>query len=151
MNGSLWSKPVHNTQYCGDSFEISLWGRWISIVFCIPRSPPQRNYLYLCSYSKNLFSKTVPYFWWLCLRLSYNVSKNPLRGFIGVQKRIEFYLPHYKIPQLSSHYRACKKMEWCWKSFTNYQKEEDNVSYKMIYHFGQQQTDQVSQKILTKL
>ena len=33
----------------------------------------------------------------------YKISKNPLRMFIWMQKSIEFHLPHYEIPQLSSH------------------------------------------------
>ena len=32
---------------------------------------------------------------------AYKISKNPLSGFIGVQKHIAFHLPHYEIPQLS--------------------------------------------------
>ena len=32
----------------------------------------------------------MPYFWWLRLILSYNISKNPLRGFIWVQKILNF-------------------------------------------------------------
>ena len=53
---------------------------------------------------KNLFSKTVPYFLWLRLKLSYNISKNLLRGFIMEQKHIEFHMPHYEIPQPSPRY-----------------------------------------------
>ena len=44
----------------------------------------------------------MPYFWWLRLKLSYNISKNPLRRFIEVQKHIEFHLPHYVILKLIS-------------------------------------------------
>ena len=50
---------------------------------------------------KNYFSKTVPYFQWLRLKLSYNKSKNPLRGFIWVQKNIGIHLPYYEMPQPS--------------------------------------------------
>ena len=59
-----------------------------------------------------VLSKTVPYFWWLCLNLSYNTSKNPLRGFIGVQINIEFHLPHYEISQLSSRYWAVSAIKF---------------------------------------
>ena len=53
---------------------------------------------------KTLFRKNVPYFCRLCLKLSYKIQSNPFRMFIRVQKCIEFHLPPYKIPQLSSHY-----------------------------------------------
>ena len=53
---------------------------------------------------KTLFSKNVPYFCQLCLKLSYKIQTNPFRMFIRVQKCIEFHLPPYKIPQLWSHY-----------------------------------------------
>ena len=64
----------------------------------------QNSFFQFCHIRKNLFSKTVPYFWWLRLKLSYNVSKNLLRWFIGVWKHIEFHLPHYEIPQPSPRY-----------------------------------------------
>ena len=34
------------------------------------------------------------------LKLSYKMSKNPLRGLNGMQKTIEIQLPHYEFPQL---------------------------------------------------
>ena len=52
---------------------------------------------------KTLFSKYVPYFYQLCLKLSYKIQTNPFRMFIRVQKCIEFHLPPYEIPQLCSH------------------------------------------------
>ena len=42
----------------------------------------------------NLFSKTVPNFWWLCLKLSYKILKNTLKGLIRMQKTFEIHLPH---------------------------------------------------------
>ena len=53
---------------------------------------------------KTLFSKNLPYFCQLRLKLSYKIQKNPFRMFIKVQKRIEFHLPPYEIPQPCSHY-----------------------------------------------
>ena len=41
-------------------------------------------------------------FWWHSIRKSYKITKNSLRIFIWMWKYIEFHLPHYKIPQLSS-------------------------------------------------
>ena len=35
---------------------------------------------------------------------TYKISRNPFRKLIWIQKSIEFQLPHYSIPQLSSHY-----------------------------------------------
>ena len=46
----------------------------------------------------------MPNFLWLCPKLSYNISKNPLKGVIRMRKTIEILLPHYKIPQQSPHY-----------------------------------------------
>ena len=43
-------------------------------------------------------------FWQPSIKRFYKVSKNPLRMFIWMQKSIELHLPHYEIPQLSSHY-----------------------------------------------
>ena len=51
----------------------------------------------------NLISKIVFNFGWLCCKLSYKISKNPLVGLITMQKAIEIHLPHYKIPQPSPH------------------------------------------------
>ena len=50
-----------------------------------------------------LFSKNVPYFYRLCLKLSYMIQTNSFRMFIRVQKYIEFHLPPYEIPQPCSH------------------------------------------------
>ena len=52
---------------------------------------------------KTLFSKNVPYFCQLRLKLSYKIQTNPFRMFIRVQKCIEFHLPPYEIPQPYSH------------------------------------------------
>ena len=38
-------------------------------------------------------------FWQVCLKLSYKIWKNPLRGLIGMQKTMETHLPHYEISQ----------------------------------------------------
>ena len=46
------------------------------------------------------FSKNVPNFWRLTPKLCYQISRNPLRMFIWMQKAIEFYLKHYEILQL---------------------------------------------------
>ena len=43
-------------------------------------------------------------FWQPSIKRFYKISKNPLRMFIWMQKSIEFHLPHYEIPQLSSYY-----------------------------------------------
>ena len=60
--------------------------------------------IYLFNHScKTLFSKNVPYFCQLRLKLSYKIQTNPFRMFIRVQKCIEFHLPHYEIPQLCLH------------------------------------------------
>ena len=53
---------------------------------------------------KALFSRNVPYFCQLCLKLSYKVQTNPFRMFIRVQKCTGFHLPPYEIPQPCSHY-----------------------------------------------
>ena len=45
-----------------------------------------------------LFSKNVPYFCRLSTRLSYKMSKNPLRNFIEMQNPIEIHLSHYESP-----------------------------------------------------
>ena len=37
----------------------------------------------------------MPDLWWALLKFSYKISKNPLRGLIGMQKPIEFQLPYY--------------------------------------------------------
>ena len=42
---------------------------------------------------KTLFSKNVPYFCRLVIKLSYKIQTNPLRMFIWNQKSIEFHLP----------------------------------------------------------
>ena len=42
---------------------------------------------------KTLFSKNVPYFCRLVIKLSYKIQTNPLRMFIWNQKFIEFHLP----------------------------------------------------------
>ena len=55
---------------------------------------------------KILFSKNVPYFCQLRLKLSYKIQTNPFRMFIRVQKCIEFHLPPYEIPQPCSYYRT---------------------------------------------
>ena len=47
---------------------------------------------------KTLFSKKVPNFCQLCLKLSYKIQTNPFRVFIRVQKCIELHLPPYEIP-----------------------------------------------------
>ena len=47
---------------------------------------------------KTLFSKNVPYFCQLRLKLSYKIQTNPFRMFTRVQKCIEFHLRPYKIP-----------------------------------------------------
>ena len=54
--------------------------------------------------NQGLLSKNAPNLFWLSIKQSYNVSKNPLRTLIWIQKSIEFHLPHYEIPQLSSRY-----------------------------------------------
>ena len=60
--------------------------------------------IYFSNHScKTLFSKNVPYFCQLCLKLSYKIQTNPLRMSIRVQKCIEIHLPLYKIQQLWSH------------------------------------------------
>ena len=60
--------------------------------------------IYFSNHScKTLFSKNVPYFCQLRLKLSYKIQKNPFRMFIRVQKCIEFHLPPYKISQPWSH------------------------------------------------
>ena len=60
--------------------------------------------IYFSNHScKTLFSKNVPYFCQLCLKLSYKIQTNPFRMFIRVQKCIEFHLPPYEIPQPCSH------------------------------------------------
>ena len=43
-------------------------------------------------------------FWLRSIKLSYKIWKKSLRKLIWMQKSIEFHLPHYEIPQLSSHY-----------------------------------------------
>ena len=43
-------------------------------------------------------------FWQVCFKLSYKISRNPLRGLIRMQKSIKVHLPHYEIPQPSPHY-----------------------------------------------
>ena len=40
-------------------------------------------------------------------KFSFKTSKNPLKGLIGMQKAIEFHLPHYEIPQPSPHQHTC--------------------------------------------
>ena len=66
---------------------------------------------------KNIFYQNlVPYFWWVHLKFFYNVPKNPLRVFIGVEKSIEFYLPHYEISQLSSRYHRLMSRKTTMKS-----------------------------------
>ena len=42
---------------------------------------------------KTLFSKNVPYFCRLVIKLSYKIQTNPFRMFIWSQKSIEFHLP----------------------------------------------------------
>ena len=65
----------------------------------------------LIHFWKNIFSKNVPNFWWLCTKFSCKISKNPLRRFIWIQKSIEFQLPHCKIPQpCSYYYRVTSKL-----------------------------------------
>ena len=48
---------------------------------------------------KTLFSKNVPYFCCLVIKLSYMIQKNPFRMFIWMQKSIEFQPPPHEIPQ----------------------------------------------------
>ena len=57
----------------------------------------------LCT-SKHSFSKNEPNFWWVSIKQSYNISKNPLRIILLKWKSVEFQLPHYGIPQFSSNY-----------------------------------------------
>ena len=46
-----------------------------------------------------LWTLKMPNFWWLCLKPSYKISKNPLNMLIGGEKSIEFHLSHYEIPR----------------------------------------------------
>ena len=60
--------------------------------------------IYVFNHScKTLFSKNVPYFCQLCLKLSYKIQTYPFRMLIRVQKCIEFHLPSYEIPKPCSH------------------------------------------------
>ena len=60
--------------------------------------------IYFFNHSCNtLLSKNVPYFYWLCLKLSYKIQTDPFRMFIRMQKYIEFHPPPCEIPQPWSH------------------------------------------------
>ena len=87
--------PKINLIFLKTNFILEYWIRrtfFIKIIF---------NFVHI---QTNLFCKIVPNIWWLCLKLSFKVSKNPSKGLIRMQKTIEIHLPHYKIPQQSPHY-----------------------------------------------
>ena len=52
---------------------------------------------------KTLFSKNVPYFCRLVIKLSYKIQTNPFRRSIWNQKSIEFHLPPKEMPWPWSH------------------------------------------------
>ena len=61
---------------------------------------------------KNLFSKTLPYFWCLRVKLSYNKWNNPFRGFTGVQKLDAWCMLHYEIPYVFALQWTLSKNFW---------------------------------------
>ena len=85
--------------------------------------------IYLFNHScKTLFSKNVPYFCQLCLKLSYKIQINPFRMFIRVQICIEFHLPPYKIPQPCSYHRISVSTDnFCRKYCLKHPDKKPNV------------------------